>query len=186
MRWKNGGGETTEIAVSPDGAALDTFDWRVSMAKVGSNGPFSLFPGIDRTLAVLDGNGIRLRVAGLGQRDLTPTDAPFAFPADVEAGADLIDGPIVDLNVMSRRDVVRHRLTRVAVDTPRRFEMISDSALLLIQGGGSSISAPNVSDSATPFGDGDSILMTKDDPFVVVTPGSALTIYLCEFWQSRA
>ncbi|MDP1908248.1 MAG: HutD family protein, partial [Hyphomicrobium sp.] len=32
MPWKNGGGETTEIAISPEGAALDSFDWRVSMA----------------------------------------------------------------------------------------------------------------------------------------------------------
>ena len=57
MPWKNGGGETTEIAVSPEGAGLDDFDWRVSMARVESSGPFSLFAGIDRTLAILEGEG---------------------------------------------------------------------------------------------------------------------------------
>ena len=50
MPWKNGGGETAEIAVSPPGAALDDFDWRLSMARVETDGPFSAFPGIDRTL----------------------------------------------------------------------------------------------------------------------------------------
>ena len=55
MPWKNGGGTTIEIAVSPHGAGLDDFDWRVSMAHVASHGPFSLFPNIDRTLAVLSG-----------------------------------------------------------------------------------------------------------------------------------
>ena len=64
MRWKNGGGETAEIAVSPPGAALDAFDWRLSMAKVETDGPFSAFPGIDRTLAILEGEGIRLSVGG--------------------------------------------------------------------------------------------------------------------------
>ncbi|TIN81446.1 MAG: HutD family protein, partial [Mesorhizobium sp.] len=60
MPWKNGGGVTTEIAVSPSGAGLDDFDWRVSMARVELSGPFSQFAGIDRTLAVLEGEGIVL------------------------------------------------------------------------------------------------------------------------------
>jgi environmental stress-induced protein Ves len=47
MPWKNGGGETTEIAVFPDGAGLSDFDWRVSMARVDGDGPFSSFPGIE-------------------------------------------------------------------------------------------------------------------------------------------
>jgi environmental stress-induced protein Ves len=47
MQWKNGGGETAEIAVSPDSAGLDDFDWRISMATgQASGGPFSMpFPG---------------------------------------------------------------------------------------------------------------------------------------------
>ncbi len=55
MPWKNGGGETVEIAIAPAGASLDAFDWRISMACVASSGPFSRLPGIDRTLAVLAG-----------------------------------------------------------------------------------------------------------------------------------
>jgi environmental stress-induced protein Ves len=37
---KNGGGSTTEIAAAPAGASLETFDWRTSMARVGSDGPY--------------------------------------------------------------------------------------------------------------------------------------------------
>ena len=62
MPWKNGRGETVEIAISPDGAGIDDFDWRLSMARVETDGPFSLFAGIDRTLAVLEGEGIFLNV----------------------------------------------------------------------------------------------------------------------------
>ena len=62
MPWKNGGGETIEIAVSPEGATLDAFDWRVSMARVERPGPFSVFIGVDRTLALLDGEALALRI----------------------------------------------------------------------------------------------------------------------------
>src|SRR4029077_9426905 len=58
--WKNGGGSTTEIATGPAGASLEAFDWRVSMARVTSDGPFSDFASVDRTLAVVKGNGLVL------------------------------------------------------------------------------------------------------------------------------
>ena len=64
MKWKNGGGETAEIALFPDGAGLGIFDWRISMARVESGGPFSTFPGVDRTLSILEGEGIVLESRG--------------------------------------------------------------------------------------------------------------------------
>ncbi len=80
MPWKNGGGSTTEIAVAPDGAGIDAFDWRISMAVVAADGPFSEFPGVDRTLSILDGAGLVLRGIGAGPVRLDRTTAPFAFP----------------------------------------------------------------------------------------------------------
>ena len=53
--WKNGGGVTREVAVSPAGSSLDDFDWRVSVADIRAAGPFSRFPGIERQMAVLSG-----------------------------------------------------------------------------------------------------------------------------------
>ena len=58
--WKNGGGTTAEIAIGPPGATLDAFDWRISMARVASDGPFSSFPGVDRTLSIIDGAAQRM------------------------------------------------------------------------------------------------------------------------------
>ena len=72
MPWKNGAGRTTEIAAHPAGAALDAFAWRVSIADVERDGPFSRFPGIDRTIVLLDGAGMRLACpdgARYGARD---------------------------------------------------------------------------------------------------------------------
>jgi environmental stress-induced protein Ves len=112
MPWKNGGGTTTEIAVAPEGASLDDFDWRISMAHVGQDGPFSSFPGIDRTLSVLTGAGITLAF-GDGERiKLDRTNAPYPFAADRAVDGLLASGPIDDLNVMSRRGHWRHRVER--------------------------------------------------------------------------
>ncbi|RQP06510.1 MAG: HutD family protein [Paracoccus sp. BP8] len=112
MPWKNGRGETVEIAVYPEGAGLADFGWRVSMAGVTEDGDFSLFPQIDRTLAVLAGEGIELQVQGQPTQRLTPEAEPLAFPADMPTSARLLAGPITDLNVMTRRGAFTHRLAR--------------------------------------------------------------------------
>jgi uncharacterized protein len=114
MRWKNGLGETAEIAIAPDGAALERFDWRVSAARVEAAGPFSAFAGVDRTLTVLDGAGLRLAVDGYPVAELTPRSAPYAFPGDLAATATLLAGAVSDLNVMTRRDRLWHRVRRCA------------------------------------------------------------------------
>jgi environmental stress-induced protein Ves len=130
MKWKNGGGETVEIAVFPENAALDDFDWRVSMARVDGSGPFSLFPGVDRTLSVLEGEGILLSVAGRQPASLTGLSAPYSFPADVAANADLTAGPITDLNVMTRRGRYRHRVIVHEVEEAKESSVIGTQALL--------------------------------------------------------
>ncbi|MEU7154059.1 HutD family protein [Streptomyces sp. NPDC045456] len=100
--WSNGGGVTREIAAAPPGAGWDTFDWRVSLAEVGRDGPYSALPGVDRVLTVADGAGLELTVDGT--RHVLPGPyRPFAFPGDAPTGCRLLDGPVVNFNVMLRR-----------------------------------------------------------------------------------
>jgi environmental stress-induced protein Ves len=108
--WKNGGGTTTEIAVSPEGAGFDDFDWRLSVADVASDGPFSLFPRIDRTLTLIEGKGLAMQIDGRAPVTLTTASAPLAFPGDVPVSATLIDGAIRDFNVMTRRGRYSHKV----------------------------------------------------------------------------
>jgi environmental stress-induced protein Ves len=112
--WKNGGGSTTEIAISPAGASLETFDWRVSVARVASDGPFSDFAGIDRTLAVVKGNGLVLTTGEDAPVTLSSGSDPVSFPGDTPTSARLTAGEITDLNVMTRRGRFHHRLLRAA------------------------------------------------------------------------
>ncbi len=113
MPWKNGQGTTTEIAVSPAGAGLDDFDWRLSIARMESDAPFSAFPGIVRTLAIVDGAGLTLAVAGDTPVTLDQAAAPYRFAADQPAEARLLDGPVSNLNIMTRRASCTHLMRRV-------------------------------------------------------------------------
>ena len=101
--WKNGGGETREVASWPPGAGFDDFDWRVSMATVSSDGPFSVFPGVDRILAVIEGAGLELTIGGGTLLQLDTRTPPTRFPGDASCTAALLAGPVRDLNVMIRR-----------------------------------------------------------------------------------
>ena len=107
--WKNGTGLTREIAFG--GARSAGFDWRISLAEVARNAPFSAFPGIDRCIVLLRGAGMRLR-SGDGAIDhaLTTPLTPFAFPGDAALDATLVAGPCSDFNVMTRRGVFRSEL----------------------------------------------------------------------------
>ena len=107
-QWKNGGGETRQIAVSPAGSDMDSFDWRLSIASVAQDGPFSIFDQIDRTLHVLAGQGIELALPKGRLERLDKGDTLHGFPADAPLNARLVDGAITDLNIMSRRHQVHH------------------------------------------------------------------------------
>lgn len=139
MPWKNGGGETAEIAVFPPDAGLSDFHWRISMATVSVDGPFSSFPGIDRTLTILSGEGMELAIEGKGQFLLTPASEPLAFPADKPTSAILCGGTVIDLNVMTRRGLCEHSVRRCAL--PLTLEASPHLRLVLCLNGGAEISS---------------------------------------------
>ncbi|MGI8841105.1 MAG: HutD/Ves family protein [Caulobacteraceae bacterium] len=132
--WKNGGGVTREIAVYPAGAGLDAFDWRVSTATVSAGGPFSLFPGVDRVLAVVEGR-LTLRFEGGATLDLSPASPLAVFPGDVPVCAQTPPGPVTDLNVMTRRGRVRAAVTRLDFEGERVVAAARRTLILALHGG---------------------------------------------------
>ncbi|MCC6198067.1 MAG: HutD family protein [Burkholderiales bacterium] len=102
MPWKNGGGHTWQIAAEPPGADLASFAWRVSIAAVERDGPFSAFPGVERTLVLLAGRGMRLSGAGAPVELRAPFE-PVTFAGDAAIDCALVDGPTRDFNLMVRR-----------------------------------------------------------------------------------
>lgn len=104
MRWKNGAGWTSEILRVPDN---DDWQWRLSIAEIEADAPFSAFPGVERELVLLSGNGLRLRFehddAG-GMHELLPPHDKLRFAGEHAAFGELIDGPTCDFNLMWKRD----------------------------------------------------------------------------------
>ena len=108
--WKNGRGTTVELLLLTDPAGNTLL--RLSRASVVEDGPFSLFPGIDRNLTVLTGAGFRLTGQDVNLR-CNPL-VPVAFPGDVEVRATETNGqPSDDFNVMTARRLPRPDVTVV-------------------------------------------------------------------------
>ena len=113
MAWANGGGTTHQVVTHPPESGLAEFEWRVSLADIDRSGPFSVFPGIDRILMVIDGPGMALDIDGQ-VTELLPLK-PIAFPGEAQTTSDLIAGPTRDLNVMTRRGLCSATVTLLSL-----------------------------------------------------------------------
>jgi len=177
--WRNGGGTTREIVSLPAGASLDAAVWRVSVATIAADGPFSLFPGVDRTIMLLEGDGVRLhspdQTAGIDQ-SLTEPLVPFQFPGDVPIECTLLGGESMDLNVMARRGQGASTLTVRRAD----LTVSAETGLLLSVGDDAEVTGDT--SKALPHGEG----LWWDGPatFAVrVRPGGAVAVVT---WQPSA
>ena len=96
MPWANGRGTTIEML--RENYANGKIFFRLSMATVSENGPFSIFPGINRNLTVIDGPGFDL----IGERKLRADPfVPVEFPGDCRIVAANVTQPSQDFNVMA-------------------------------------------------------------------------------------
>lgn len=149
MPWKNGGGSTIELAIEPKGASLKdlSFTWRLSLATVASDGPFSEFPGFDRLLTVVRGAGMELKSkdsakAGTGSQLKLDPQVPVTFSGDLPLEGKLRAGELVDLGLIFRRGGVRAKGKVVAFkDKPRSFELSARTVFLFALSGNFAVSA---------------------------------------------
>lgn len=105
--WKNGGGVTRTLSVD---AAQQPPRWRVSVADIDRDGPYSRFPGYDRVSVVLTGGGVELVAEGADVADVADAEritlAPgvaTAFAGDAGFQSRLLNGPVRVLNLFVLR-----------------------------------------------------------------------------------
>lgn len=129
MPWRNGKGNTIELLKEtlPDG---DGFAWRLSMADVTTDGEFSNFSGYQRTLLLLEGNGITLDCNQSHQHRLTQQLQAAEFSGDDHTTASLHDGPIKDFNIMTHRDHCSAAV--ITCNQPENIPINVDAKVLLI------------------------------------------------------
>jgi uncharacterized protein len=111
--WKNGDGQTREVFVKWCDESQTTWDWRISIADVVRSGPFSIFNGVDRSIAVLDGRGLKLNFSSDNSVKLNQSSEPFVFAGDVDVRCETLGGASTDLNVMTMRKSFRHSLRKL-------------------------------------------------------------------------
>lgn len=180
--WKNGGGITTDVFVWPENAGVDDFLARVSIAEVAEDGPFSRFPAIDRTTAILAGGGFDLRFEQVTTHRLTQDAAPLVYDGDVPAQSTLLAGPTTDLNAMSRRGHAAHRMTRYDAVSAAQFISKSDITVLLVTRGEITLSVGAKPQALRPY---DAIALFGAE-ILTVAAANAATAYVIEFSLTQA
>lgn len=108
QRWRNDGGWTREIARSNDG---DDWAWRLSIAEVERDGPFSRFEGVDREIVLLSGTGMVLDFGSELEVALTPSSPRWRFAGEATVDCRLPDGSTRDFNLMWRRGLAEADLS---------------------------------------------------------------------------
>jgi environmental stress-induced protein Ves len=132
--WRNGGGVTRELASHPKAASAQdgAWDWRVSIADISKAGDFSVFPGMERVLTVIDGELLLLTVDGAEH----PLEKyrPFRFSGEASTHGALPTGDIRDLNVITRTGTFKGYTSIIELSKKRAHPVFEGQLAVLLQG----------------------------------------------------
>jgi uncharacterized protein len=164
--WKNGGGLTREIAVAFSDDASKQVLWRVSLATIDRDGPFSEYRGYDRTIVALDAGPVELDVDGKVVA-LEPGQ-PHEFRGEARVACRLHGAATRDLNAMTLRDAFVHDVE--IVTSTQRFVLDEDEIAFVYAIRG------DTAVGNTPCGAGDTVWLQEAEAIDVRTGGSAAVI----------
>ena len=114
QRWRNGGGSTQELLTWPD---AENWAVRISVARIEQNGPFSVYPGIERWFAVVRGEGVVLRF-GRAENVQRADSLPLRFGGVIAPECELLSDATQDLNLMVRYLAGRGEMKLVKTGEP--------------------------------------------------------------------
>ena len=150
MPWRNGLGTTIEL-LKQDMPDADGFAWRLSMADVTTDGEFSNFSGYDRTLLLLEGNGLTLDCNGAQHQLLKPLQAA-RFRGEDPTFATLPDGPVKDFNIMTQRSHCAARVTSALHPAESTLDVTADILLVYAVDGELGMNGDGFADLKLPAG----------------------------------
>ncbi|MBZ9610507.1 HutD/Ves family protein [Rheinheimera maricola] len=132
QRWQNGGGITHQLCRQDDGTGML---WRLSIAEVASNGPFSRFDNIDRIIILLQGDGFSLHGVGNNPQRIDTPLTPFAFAGETAIHCRLINGAVRDFNLMIRRGALQAKLQVFALSLAVQTLPLSSQTVIYVASG---------------------------------------------------
>lgn len=180
MPWKNGGGSTTELAIFPESTGLSgaPFMWRVSIADVVADGPFSRFPDYDRHIMVIEGAGMFLDADVHGTIDLTEPFVPASFSGDWGIEGTLVQGPVRDFNLMVARSFGKSALTTEMLVERRLITGNSDVRIAYVLDGEGLANGHVVAA-------GDTITVDRGEVLEISPLGEGLRLAVCRITPSK-
>lgn len=141
MPWKNGRGQTSEIAISPPDAGLENFSWRLSSAPILESGPFSLFPACNRLLTLLEGESCKARLESQGILVNLKCGEIFRFSGDQPVSVELTNGQVRDLGLVYQRDKIKADMRLLSfAQKPRSFSLTIETVFFYVWRGSFSVS----------------------------------------------
>lgn len=155
---RNDGGQTRELVSFPLGAA--DFDWRISIVDVIVAGDFSVYPGVERIFALVEGELLVLIVDGVEH----PMEQyrQFRFSGDSVTSATLPVGATTGLNVMARRGEYKAYISIIELSKKRSQPVFGDQFAILLQGN-AAVSAPSSNAAGRGQGEIDTAELHKFD-----------------------
>lgn len=142
--WKNGAGVTAEIAIDPAGSDFreGIFNWRLSSARIEDENTFSKFPGYDRILTVLSGEGLLLNNQELGPFEV------MEFQGEDQIDCAPVHEAVEDLGVIFKRDQYECFMQILDVSAPMDLKLEEGTHFFLalsqqVDIGGTEVSPPD-------------------------------------------
>ena len=176
MRWKNGGGWTTELAAHPESTGdAAGFDWRISIAEIESDGAFSTFAGCDRWIALLEGIGMELTIDAADPVRLDQRLRFTRFGGEAQTSGKLLAGPVRDFNVIVRRDAFHAEVLHRPLVGPMVFLPENATWFVYLAGGHADL---KLAGSVQELGVGESLLLEPDasNERIVLNGGGELVL----------
>ena len=184
--WKNGGGTTAEIAIAPAGAGFDDFDWRISLATIAQSGSFSVFPGIDRTLALVEGGGVALQIGAAPPFNLDAAHPLIRFAGGAAVDATVGNGATTDFNVMTRRSTCSHQLDTLTFSGSRTLTRRSSTTLLFLVGGDQLDCQSGAEASRSVLRRHDALLLRPDDAQIwTLQASTSATLFIVDILEKN-
>ncbi|WP_338845095.1 HutD family protein [Massilia sp. W12] len=179
MPWKNGGGSTAQILIHPKDAGIDDFIWRISLATIAEDGPFSSFPGIARSLALVAGAGVDLHFSTRRVCLRPDGERLISFDGADSVHATLADGVTRDFNVMTR-DVRAHHSCQIwQLHGAMEWRRNAPDTLIFVQSGQVQCAWGQSSQRLREF---DSLMLQAGDDARCQLMGEAC-LFIVELWE---
>lgn len=127
MKWKNGQGVTTQIAIFPETASIEKndFTYRLSSAPIEKDGMFSEFPKKRRLLVPIKGAGFELNENVYEKFEIAD------FSGEQKTMCSLLKGPVVDFGVIFDESKVKTQARVLNLKAEMQFTLDTNAEYFL-------------------------------------------------------